>query len=127
MGKVPLKILLAEDNGSNAALMRFIIMRLGHNLQIVDDGLKALEKCMSETFDIVLMDLQMPHMDGLEATRRIRESNTFNKDELCIVALTATNMYDDYSNYKELGFNGYITKPFKVKEIEKCLETACSG
>lgn len=125
MSTSQLRILLAEDNRSNIELMRFIIQKLGHEMVIVDDGKKALDECLAKKFDIVLMDLQMPEMDGIEATRLIRESNDYNKEELCIVALTASNMYEEYSNYKELGFNSYITKPFQLKEIRDCLEEHC--
>lgn len=125
MGQSQLKILLAEDNRSNIELMRFIIQRLGHHLEIVDDGRKALEKCSTKNFDIVLMDLQMPEMDGIEATRQIRNTNDFNREELCIIALTASNMYEEYSNYKELGFNSFITKPFQMNEIRESLDEAC--
>lgn len=116
-----LRILLAEDNPSNAELIRYIVQRLGHRLQVVSDGQMAVEHCLHQEFDIVLMDLQMPVMDGLEATRRIRASSDYNRNQLGIVAMSAANITEYQPNGDIPGIDAYISKPFKIDEIEKSI------
>jgi CheY-like chemotaxis protein len=117
-----LRILLAEDNPSNAELIRYIVQRLGHCLEVVSDGQMALEHCLHQEYDIVLMDLQMPVMDGLEATRRIRASSDYNRDQLGIVALSAANITEYQPNGSIPGIDAYISKPFQIAEIEKSIQ-----
>jgi CheY-like chemotaxis protein len=117
-----LRILLAEDNPSNAELIRYIVQRLGHRLEVVSDGQMAVEHCLQKEFDIVLMDLQMPVMDGLEATRRIRASSDYNREQLGIVALSAANITEYQPNGSIPGIDAYISKPFQIAEIERSIQ-----
>ena len=125
MHKATLRILLADDNSSNAELLRYIIQKLGFRLEIVHDGQQALKRCLEEEFDLVLMDIQMPVMDGLEATRRIRESGDHNRENLRIVALTGMSMRNTQEHCHNLGLDDCIIKPYRVKEIEECINRMC--
>lgn len=121
MPKDQLNILLAEDNPSNVELMRYIIRKLGHRLEVVHDGKQAVERCTSECFDLVLMDIQMPVMDGIEATRQIRLLSEYNNKHLKIVALTATSLRLNGEHCTALGMDYCLIKPYRVKEIEDYL------
>ena len=111
-----LKILLAEDNVVNQKLCEALIHKKGHCLTIVSDGSQAVEKVFDEEFDLVLMDVQMPIVDGLTATRQIRDR--WNRNEhLPIIALTAHAMRGDRQKCMDAGMDGYITKPMKPNEL----------
>ena len=110
------KILVAEDNPSNQKLITILLQKIGLEVTIADDGQIAVEKCESETFDIILMDMQMPNMNGYEATRHLR-SQGFT---IPIIALTANAMMGDEEKCLEAGCSGYLSKPIdrvKLNEI----------
>ncbi len=113
------KILLVEDNEVNQLVARKIMEKAGLTVKIADNGLKALEMVEAEKFDLVLMDIQMPEMDGLEATRRIRGKAEFA--DLPIVAMTAHAMRGDRELSLEAGMNGHITKPINLSELFQAL------
>ncbi len=118
------RILLAEDNEMNWRLIEKIIERLGYDLTVVENGQLALEALATQSFDLVLMDIQMPVMDGLEATRLIRES--YSQMELPIIALTANAMIGDAEKYKAAGCNDYMSKPIHNRFFVDCLHTYLS-
>lgn len=110
-----IKILVAEDNDSNYSLVLHILK--DYDLTRVENGVEAIEKIRYEKFNLVLMDLKMPIMGGLEATRKIREFNT----EIPIVTLTANAFDSDRSNAIEAGCNDFLAKPVKKKQLLELL------
>ena len=118
-----LKILLVEDNPINQRVAMFNLNKLGHQVTTADNGKVAVELFTQEKFDIVLMDIQMPVMDGLEATREIRrmEAEQGISTPVPIIAMTANAIKGDREKYTREGMTGYISKPFKMKELEEIL------
>lgn len=116
--KSNLLILLVEDNIINQKLACHIIEKSGHSVEIAGNGREAIASLEKKKFDLVFMDVQMPEMDGLEATRTIRESRSpkYNP-HIPIIAMTAYAMIDDKKRCLEAGMNDYISKPLNVAEI----------
>ncbi|MDW3648708.1 MAG: ATP-binding protein [Bacteroidia bacterium] len=114
------EILLVEDNPINQKLALKIIQKLGLKAQLANNGKEAIECLRKRSFKIVLMDVQMPVMDGLEATRFIR-SNFSSEHQPMILAMTANAMKGDKEMCLEAGMNDYISKPFKMAEIKDLL------
>jgi len=112
-----LRILVAEDHPVNQEVARHILERLGHRVVIAADGHAALEQAGRGRFDLVLMDLQMPVMGGLEATAAIRNAERVSGTHLPIVALTAHAMPGDRERYLEAGMDAYVTKPIDIVEL----------
>ena len=108
-----LKVLLAEDQPVNQKLMAAVMERLGHHLTVAGNGVEAIRKLREEPFDIVLMDIQMPVMDGIQATKVIRSFDEPWHD-IPIVALTAHAMAGHSDAYKAAGMNGFVSKPFNI-------------
>lgn len=104
-----IRVLLAEDNAINQIIAAEILREQGCAVDIVEDGMAALEKLRQNNYDIILMDIQMPTMDGLEATRRIREKSRW--DAIPIIAMTAHAMFGDYEKSIAAGMQDHITKP----------------
>jgi two-component system sensor histidine kinase/response regulator len=111
----PLSILIAEDNVINQQVILYILQKLGYDPVIVENGKQAVDAALTIGYDIILMDLQMPEMDGLEATRLIRQSGLV--DQPVIIALTANAMEGDEAECLQAGMNDYIGKPVKVDEL----------
>ena len=126
-----LRILVAEDNPVNQAVVVRMLEKMGHTLTIAHNGNQALSMLGSAVFDLVLMDVQMPEMDGLTATRRIRENEKATGSHIPIVAMTAHAMKGDRERCLQAGMDGYITKPLSSHGIEETiadiLGTACVG
>ncbi len=119
------RILIVEDNRVNQQIAVEILQNLGYATHAVGNGLEALEAIRESKFDLVLMDCQMPEMDGFEATRIIRQSESINLKNLPIVAMTANVFKVDEENCRAAGMNDYVSKPVHENEllrvIEKCL------
>jgi len=111
----PLRILVAEDNVINQQVIQFILQKMGYQPAIVENGKEAVEASANAGYDIIFMDLQMPEMDGLEATRLIRNSG--RTDQPVIIALTANTMEGDEAECFRAGMNDYIGKPVKLDEL----------
>jgi CheY-like chemotaxis protein len=109
------KILLAEDNDINQLVATRLLKKAGFEVEVAGNGLEAVEKVRSRHYDLVLMDIQMPEMDGLTATRVIRKLPGF--DELPIVAMTAHAMSGDREESLAAGMNDHITKPINLREL----------
>jgi len=107
-----LNVLVAEDNKVNQKLLANMLRRMGHTSTIAENGKQAIELVQRESFDIVLMDIQMPVMDGFEATRRLR---TMGYADLAIYGLTASMTRSDFT---ELGFNDWLPKPMTMKDLK---------
>ncbi|HJN76597.1 MAG TPA: response regulator [Myxococcota bacterium] len=114
------RILLAEDNPVNQKVAVLFLRRLGYDAVVVEDGEQALEAIAKEAFDIVLMDVQMPVMDGLEATRRLR---TWNRD-IYVIAMTANALRGDREACIEAGMDDYLSKPFTPERLAESLQVA---
>jgi len=124
-GGRPAKILLAEDNPVNQKLISTILTREGYALTVVGDGAKAVQAVEEGAFDLVLMDIQMPIMDGNEAARRIRENPWY--ESMPLIALTAFAMKDDEIKARDAGFDGYLTKPVKKDELLRVIANHLSA
>jgi CheY-like chemotaxis protein len=121
MGKrLPLRILLAEDNPVNQKLALRLLQRLGYRADVAGNGLEAIEALRRQQYDVVLMDVQMPEMDGLEATRAIhREWPAAQRPR--IIALTANVMKEDQEACFAAGMDDYLGKPIRVEELMAAL------
>ncbi len=121
---VSLNILLAEDNLINQKVAVNLLQKKGHRVTVVENGRQALEMLEKEKFDLVLMDVQMPEMDGFEATRQIREREKLTGEHIPIVAMTAHAMKGDREKCLEAGMDGYVSKPLYPEEFYKVVENA---
>jgi two-component system CheB/CheR fusion protein len=120
-GHAPLKILLAEDNIVNSLFASHILQTLGHQVEVVENGKQVVEKLKQHTFDVVLMDAQMPVMDGEQATKLIR-SGLAGDPGIPIVALTAYALSGDKERFLAAGMDDYISKPFDMNELDRVLK-----
>jgi PAS domain S-box-containing protein len=116
-----LRILVAEDNPINQALMVSLLGKQGHTVTLAVNGKQAVETVSREPFDAILMDVQMPEMDGLEATMRIRADEAGSTRRLPIIALTAHAMKGDRDRCLAVGMDAYLSKPIDHKELAKAL------
>jgi PAS domain S-box-containing protein len=119
---VRFKILLAEDNQVNAAFIVKILGKLGHDVTAVEDGQQALEQLKNQSYDCVMMDIQMPVMGGEEAVSIIREQEKSTGRHLPIIALTAHAMADERARLLEQGFDSHVPKPVDIDQL--CAEMA---
>lgn len=119
--RLPLRILLAEDNATNQKLALHLLARMGYRADLAANGLEALEAMERQTYDLVLMDMQMPEMDGLETTRQIHQ-RWQDKLHPYIVAMTANAMEGDRESCLAAGMDDYISKPVRVQSLVEALE-----
>ena len=117
--KGSLSVLLAEDNLLNQKVFLTMLRRLGHKVDAVTNGLEALQAIEREHYDIVLMDIKMPEMNGLEATKIIRQRW---HDRPTIVAVTAYALEGDRDKFLSAGMDDYISKPIKMEDMKALLE-----
>jgi signal transduction histidine kinase/CheY-like chemotaxis protein len=116
----PVKILLAEDNPINQTVISLMLARLGCRADVVENGIQVLESSSNTKYDLILMDVQMPEMDGIESTRKLRES--LGKECPFIVAITANAMEGDREKFLAMGFNAYLSKPLTQDGLQKILQ-----
>jgi CheY-like chemotaxis protein len=114
----PLKILLAEDNAVNQKVALRLLEQMGYRADVASNGIEAIESIERQKYDVILMDVQMPEMDGLEATRQIRKKEI---RQPFIVAMTANAMQGDREMCLEAGMNFYVAKPIRVPELVAAL------
>jgi len=119
-----LQILLAEDNRVNQAVAVRMLEKLGHSPFVANNGSEALVLLATQPFDLVLMDIQMPEIDGLAATRKIREGEIQTQSHLPIIAMTAHAMKGDRERCLEAGMDGYISKPINRQQLEEAIADA---
>jgi diguanylate cyclase (GGDEF)-like protein len=123
--RIGMKVLLVEDNPVNQEVARVMLRRLGCQISLVSGGAQAVEQVKNDHFDVVLMDCQMPDVDGYEATRRIRrwesEDRPQTQTRLTIIALTANAMQGDREACLAAGMDDYLAKPFTLSDLEQIL------
>ena len=119
-----LRVLLAEDNPVNQTLAMRILEKLGHKVQVVNNGKEAVERAQAEPFDLILMDVQMPGMDGLEATTAIRAAEADTGRHVPIVAMTAHAMKGDREKCLSAGMDGYLSKPIRIDDLKQAISGA---
>jgi CheY-like chemotaxis protein len=117
--KYPFRILLAEDNPINQQLGLLILKRMGYNPDIAENGKEVLTQLQQQPYDIIFMDIQMPEMDGLEATRTIRSGNGHQP---VIIAITTNATCQDREECLTQGMNDYLSKPVNIEELIRMLE-----
>ncbi|MEM7488483.1 MAG: response regulator [Pseudomonadota bacterium] len=120
---LPLRILLADDHPTNQKLGLLVLKRLGYRADLAANGLEVLEALSRQRYDVVLMDIEMPEMDGVEAARRI-QSDWPADERPKIVAVTANAMQGDRERFLEAGMDGYVSKPIRVEALVEALRLA---
>jgi len=122
--RLPLRILLAEDNTVNQKLALLILERLGYRADVAGNGMEAIAALCRQSYDVILMDVQMPEMDGITATRQIRELSICRTPPR-IIAMTANAMQGDREQCLAAGMDDYISKPIRPEELVKALSQCC--
>jgi PAS domain S-box-containing protein len=117
----PLRVLLAEDNAVNQVLAARLLEKRGHRVTVAGNGKEALAALEKDSFDVVLMDVQMPEMDGFEATAAIREIEKTSGNHLPVIAMTAHAMAGDRERCLQAGMDDYIAKPIRLEALEELL------
>jgi two-component system, sensor histidine kinase and response regulator len=114
-----LNLLIAEDNPINAKVAEFTFASIASQIEIVDNGEAVIDKFLNGSFDMIFMDVKMPRMDGLEATRKIREieAGRGNGSRIPIIALTANNQYEQIEECLQNGMDAFLAKPMKTDDI----------
>jgi CheY-like chemotaxis protein len=115
--KGSLKVLVADDNPVNQTLALKLLVKRGHHVEVADNGRQAVEAITQQQFDFVLMDVQMPEMNGFEAAREIRSREQTTGEHLPIIALTAHSMQGDREHCLQAGMDAYISKPIDSTEF----------
>jgi CheY-like chemotaxis protein/HPt (histidine-containing phosphotransfer) domain-containing protein len=121
--RYPLRILVAEDNSVNQKVVLLMLERLGYRADVAGDGREALEALRRQRYDVVLMDLQMPEMDGLEATRRIREAPPLG-ERPWIVAVSASVLQEQQEACRAAGMDDFVAKPIDYPHLREALQRA---
>lgn len=122
--KLPLRILLADDHATNQKLGRMILKRLGYTSDVAGNGLEVVEAVARQPYDVVLMDIEMPEMDGMEATRRILAEHP-EASRPKIIAVTANAMDGDREKFIAAGMSDYVSKPIRVDALVAALQSCC--
>ena len=120
----PLRILLAEDALVNQRLAMRVLEKAGHRVRVANNGIEALEALRQESFDLVLMDVQMPELGGFETTQAIRQAEEATGLHLPVIALTAHAMKGDREKCLQAGMDGYVTKPIRARDLFQAMEQA---
>ena len=118
-----LSILLAEDNLINQKVAIRILKHLGYQADVVSNGCEVIEAIASKPYDLILMDMQMPKMNGIETTRQIRHQEQQNSqtNPIAIIAITANTSFDDQVICREAGMCDYLTKPIEIERLKDIL------
>ncbi len=119
--RLPLRILVAEDVAINQQMMEMMLRRFGYAVDFAGNGMEVLQALSRQPYNLVLMDVQMPEMDGIECTRRIMAEFAEERRPF-VVALTANAMREEAARCREAGMDDFLTKPIRVAELRRCLE-----
>ena len=117
-----LRVLVADDNPTNQKLAAAYLSRRGHEVAIATNGQEAVERALTGVYDVIVMDVQMPVMDGLAATRAIREAESRTGSHIRVVALTANAIQESVNECLSAGMDDYLSKPFKAEELLQKVE-----
>lgn len=121
----PLRVLLAEDNPANQQLAAILLGKMGHHVTLSSNGEEACEAFSREIFDVVLMDIQMPILDGVAALKRLRDHEAVRGGAPTpVVAVTAHALAGDREKFLDKGFDGYLSKPFRIEALVSELKAA---
>jgi len=123
----PLRILVAEDNAINQKVAVRTLEKQGHRVVVAETGTEALDALDAQSFDLILMDVQMPEMDGLEATARLREREKATGRHLPVIAMTAHAMKGDRERCLAAGMDGYVSKPVQGNELIRAIDAVVEG
>ena len=123
--KYPLRILAADDNEISQIVLSSMLLKMGYNCEVAQNGSEAVSKAIDGKYDLIFMDIFMPEMDGLEATRRIREYYLQNTKPI-IIALTS-NALEEKETFLQAGINDFVTKPFKPNDLQQIIIQSCSN
>jgi CheY-like chemotaxis protein len=121
-GRRSLRLLLAEDNAVNRRLASRLIEKRGHTVVMVNNGREAVQALSRETFDLVIMDVEMPEMDGFEATAAIRAKELGTDTHVPIIAMTAHTMAGDRERCRAAGMDAYVSKPIRAQELYNAID-----
>lgn len=119
-----MRILMAEDNAINQRVGKIILQRAGFNIDVVSDGSEAVEAHRLRPYDLILMDCQMPIMDGFEASRAIRE---LDRAQPIIIAVTANALVGEREKCLAAGMNDYLSKPFQADQLISLVKRWCAA
>jgi CheY-like chemotaxis protein len=122
-GAAPIRILMAEDNVINQRVGKLILQRAGFTIDVVGDGSEAVEAHRTKAYDLILMDCQMPTMDGFEASRAIRQ---LDQPQPVIVAVTANALAGEREKCLAAGMNDYLSKPFQADQLVSLVKRWCA-
>lgn len=120
------RILIVDDIFINRMLLKEVIKKFSKNYFEAQNGKEAIEILQKEELDVILMDIEMPVMNGVETTKYIREKFSYPKKNIPIIALTAYNPDVFFKDYSSIGFNELITKPYSIEGLKKTIETLCA-
>ncbi len=124
----PLRVLLVEDSVPNQRVAVGMLEKAGHAVRVAATGTQAVEACAAEQFDVVLMDMQMPEMDGFEATRAIRgREQEQGGGRTPIIALTARSSRGHGAHWRSVGFDGYLAKPYRSRDLLEAIAASVAG
>src|SRR5712671_1515545 len=124
---VSLKVLLADDSRVNLKIASMMLEQLGHQATIAKNGREAVEAAEKSFFDVILMDVEMPEMDGLEATGRIRAYERKYARHTPVIAMTAHTAQEDIERFKAAGMDHHLPKPVEAPRLVEALQLATSG
>lgn len=116
---MPETILVVDDNDQNRDLLQDVLTEYGFNVLVAEDGAEGVRMARESHPDLILMDIQMPVMNGLEAGKRLRADS--RTKEIKLLALSSYNLLDDHDDFFATGFDGYIDKPFDIRELPKTI------
>ncbi len=123
----PFRILIVDDIFVNRLLIKEIVKKMDAVCFEAENGKIAIDILINEAIDLVLMDIEMPVMNGLETTKFIREKAPLSKRNVPVIALTAHNPMSFFDDYKDVGFNQLMTKPYSVSKVLSIIQEVCAG
>ncbi len=122
-----MRILIAEDDPTNQKIARIWLTREGHSVTIVPDGQSCVDRYCSEPFDVILMDIKMPVMSGVEATVEIRRhENANSRPRTSIIAITASALVGDREKFLASGMDDYLAKPYRPQDLGTIVQKTCA-